>query len=201
MLRHTAGCGLRAASGTGPSRRPSCQHNLPGHVPCQQQQDGWKAMPSRQQQEMQQRCHHTSALAQSPSSPPMSRLCLQRCGATARQEKLPIAEHDDDVFYLFFQQKRKNIWTWSPSLLAALHGWLLLLETFSCDSPSWNCGGSLTPHCCLTLMSGGSSPLTGRKRGKLPWVDAEARSGGRGGEGGVGGEDQVLAFAALYTYP
>ena len=30
--------------------------------------------------------------------------------------------------------------------------------------------------------------------------DTEERSVG-GGKGGVGGEDQVLAFAALYTYP
>ena len=44
---------------------------------------------------MQQRCHHASASARSPSSPPMSRPLLHQT-ATARQEKfqLPIAEQN-----------------------------------------------------------------------------------------------------------
>jgi hypothetical protein len=87
----------RAEPGTGPHRRPPRRRNLPRHAPCQPQQEGGKGrcpvVSNRPlHRAMQQRCHHASASARSPSSPPMPRPRLQRA-ATARQEKfqLPIA--------------------------------------------------------------------------------------------------------------
>jgi hypothetical protein len=61
-----------------PRRRPPCRRNLPRHAPCQPQQEGWKGrcpvVSNRPlHRAMQQRCHHASASARSPSSPPMPR--------------------------------------------------------------------------------------------------------------------------------
>jgi hypothetical protein len=95
-FRHAAGGG----PGTGPRRRPPCPRNPPRHAPCQPQQEGGKGRcpvvsnwPLHSA--MQQRCHHASASARSPSSQTMPRPRLQRA-ATARQEKFqpPIAEQN-----------------------------------------------------------------------------------------------------------
>jgi hypothetical protein len=73
----------RTAPGTGPRPRPPRRRNLPRHDPCQPQQDGGKGrcpvVSNRPlHRAMQQRCHHASASARSPSSPhaPFSLGCL-----------------------------------------------------------------------------------------------------------------------------
>jgi hypothetical protein len=79
---------------TAPRRLLPCRRNLPRHAPCQSQQEGGKGRcpvvsnwPLHHA--MQQRCHHASASARSPSWPPMPRPCLQRA-AIARQEKFQL---------------------------------------------------------------------------------------------------------------
>jgi hypothetical protein len=93
--RHANGGGPRPE--TGPHHNSPSHRNLPRHTPCQPQQEGGKGrcpvvsnLPLHCA--MQQRCHHASPSARSPSSPTMPRARLQRA-ATARQEKfqLPIA--------------------------------------------------------------------------------------------------------------
>jgi hypothetical protein len=63
------------------------------HVPCQQQQARGKEDPVVSNRPlhsvMQQRCHHASASARSPSWPPMPRPRLQRA-ATDRREKVQL---------------------------------------------------------------------------------------------------------------
>ena len=86
----------RRRTGTGPRCRPPRHSNLPQHTPCQPQQDGGKGrcpvVSNRPLHSvMQQRCHHSSASARSPSSLTMPRLCLQRA-ATAQKEKFQIPE-------------------------------------------------------------------------------------------------------------
>jgi hypothetical protein len=90
--RRAATCGQRrAAPGSRPRRRPPRRHNPPRHSPPTTtgwRQDRYPVVSKRPlHSAMQQRCHHASASARSPSWPPMPRPRLQRA-ATPGQRRL-----------------------------------------------------------------------------------------------------------------
>ena len=84
-------------------RRPPPRHRCPTrHIPRQQQQGrrkgGHPVVSNRPlHRAMQQRCHHASASAPSPSWPPMPRSRLQRA-ATARREKVQLCIREQRLF-------------------------------------------------------------------------------------------------------